>query len=96
MSFITFTSTAGRSVEVQIKTLYIRTPGNPLPRDFTCAVTGDESLAIVELGATHKSDVKNHEIMTAIREVLGSLGFTKMKYTKDGRKVTVKTIRGKS
>lgn len=61
-------------LEISVKVIptgaHIRTPGEPLPRDFTASVTILENIAHVSLGAGHTKKANPHEIKNAVREAL--------------------------
>ena len=72
---ISFVSpTSGRHVEPEPVVINIRTPGEPLPRDFTATAVIVDGKAHISLGASHTKDANPHEIKTAIQEALKSIG----------------------
>ena len=65
---------SGRHVELEPVVVNIRTPGEPLPRDFTATAVIVDGSAHIGLGASHSKDVNPHEVRTAIRDALKSIG----------------------
>ena len=66
--------TSGRHVELEPVVINIRTPGEPLPRDFTATAVIVDGKAHISLGASHTKNANPHEIKTAIQEALKSIG----------------------
>tara|TARA_Y100001968_G_scaffold332502_1_gene390893 strand:- start:4191 stop:4454 length:264 start_codon:yes stop_codon:yes gene_type:complete len=66
--------TSGRHVELEPVVINIRTPGEPLPRDFTATAVIVNGKAHISLGASHTKNANPHEIKTAIQEALKSIG----------------------
>ena len=109
MSYKTHISKSGRAVEIQtvmsvvvnaidgqplnIQQLNIRTPGKPLPRDFTCNATVVNDHAYVCLGAGHTKKANPRDIYKSIDEALAQLGVTKIIYDHEGKPVE-RQIRG--
>jgi hypothetical protein len=65
---------SGRHVELEPVVVNIRTPGEPLPRDFTATAVIVDGKAHISLGASHTKNANPHEIKTAIQEALKSIG----------------------
>lgn len=111
MAYHTHIAQSGRAVEIQtvisvvvnavdgqpltIQQLNIRTPGRPLPRDFTCSATVVNDKAYAYLGAGHTKKASPREIYRAIDEALAQLGVTKIIYDHEGKFVE-RRIRGAS
>lgn len=109
MSYKTHISKSGRAVEIQtlmsvvvnavdgqpltVQQLNIRTPGRPLPRDFTCSATVVSDQAYVCLGAGHTKKANPRDIYKSIDEALAQLGVTKIIYDHEGKSVK-RNVRG--
>lgn len=58
------------SVSIRTTGVNIRTPGEPLPRDFTATATIVDDIAYIGLGAAHTRNANPHEVKNAIRTAL--------------------------
>lgn len=86
MPFFRFKATNGRSVELQLKTILLRTPGKPQARDFTCHIAAHGKTAEVEIGASH-TDASPIEVKKAVDDTLRALGFERVNYEHNGKQV---------
>ncbi|MBU2979024.1 hypothetical protein [Alteromonas sp. C1M14] len=77
---------SGRHVELEPVVVHIRTPGEPLPRDFTASATIVDGVANISLGASHSTGANPHEVKTAIQEALESIGVRSFKFRRAKQK----------